>query len=186
MANTHGVYLGDPTFDPIMEELNRRRAVVLVHPTQLVGPPAKGVRPSAVDFLLDTTRAAVSMAFNNVPRRYPDIKMILAHAGGFIPYAAYRIATQSNVPDSAAMLDTLSGFYFDVALSASPTVLPALLPFAKPGHVLFGSDSPYCSSKTVGFFADYLDSYTGLDAAGHHRVNRLNAEALFPRLARRS
>lgn len=185
MANANGVYLGDPAFDPVMEELNRRRAVILVHPTALVGPPAKGIRPSAVDFLLDTTRAALSLVRNKIPHRYPNLRMILSHAGGFIPYAAYRIAMQSNVADSATMLEDLSNFYFDTALSASPTVLPSLLPFAKPGHVLFGSDWPYCTTKTVGYFADHLDSYADLDAAGHAAVNHRNAEVLFPRLARR-
>ena len=183
LANTAGVYLGDPVFDPIMEELNRRHAVILVHPTELVGPPAKGVRPSAVDFLLDTTRAAVSLAFNNIPRRFPNLRMILAHAGGFIPYAAYRLATQSNVADGPALLETLSNFYFDLALSASPTVLPSLLPFAKPGRVLFGSDWPYASTRTVGFFADHLDHYQGLDVERRHSIDRGNAEVLFPRLS---
>ncbi|OTP76199.1 2-amino-3-carboxymuconate 6-semialdehyde decarboxylase [Caballeronia sordidicola] len=109
--------------------------------------------------------------------------MILSHAGGFIPYAAYRISQQSNVADPVDMLHQLSNFYFDTALSASPTVLPSLLPFAKPGHVLFGSDSPYATNKTIGYFADHLDAYPGLDLAGHAGVNRKNAEVLFPRLA---
>lgn len=184
LANTNGIYLGDPVFDPVMEELNRRHAVILVHPTELVGPPAKGVRPSAVDFLLDTTRAAISLVNNGIPRRFPNLRMILSHAGGFVPYAAYRIANQSNVPDSAVMLDALSSFYFDLALSASPTVLPSLLPFAKPGRVLFGSDWPYCFSKTVGVFTDHLDRYAGLDTAARRAINRGNAEALFPRLTK--
>ena len=182
LANTKGVYLGDPAFDPVMEELNRRSAVVLVHPNALAGPPARGVRPSAVDFLLDTTRAALSLIFNDVPSRFPKIRMILSHAGGFIPYAAYRIAQQSNVADPTTMLYQLSNFYFDTALSASPTVLPSLLPFAQPGHVLFGSDSPYASNKNIGFFAGHLDAYAGLDSLGHAAVNRQNAEVLFPRL----
>jgi predicted TIM-barrel fold metal-dependent hydrolase len=183
MANSNGVYLGDPAFDPVMEELNRRHAVILVHPTALVGPPAKGIRPSAVDFLLDTTRAALSLVWNKVPHRFPNLRMILSHAGGFIPYAAYRVAMQSNVADPAAMLQDLSNFYFDTALSASPTVLPSLLPFAKPENVVFGSDWPYCANDTVGFFVDSLDSYPDLDPVGHAAINRKNAEALFPRLA---
>ena len=59
------------------------------------------------------------------------------------------------------MLDGLSTFYFDTALSSSPTALPSLLKFARPGHVLFGSDWPYCMDKTVTFFADALDGYDG-------------------------
>jgi len=140
LANNAGVYVGDPAFDPVMEELNRRSAVVFIHPGPIAGPPAKGIHPSLADFLLDTT----------------------------------------------AMLTDLSSFYFDTALSGSPTVLPSLLEFARPGHVLFGSDWPYCPEKTVGVFTDMLQSYQGLDATGHAAINRGSAEMLFPRLARRT
>ncbi len=92
LANAHGVYLGDPALEPVMDELDRRRAVVFIHPGQLAAKPAKGVHPAYADFLLDTTRAAISLVLNRVPRRYPDLKMILSHAGGFVPYAAHRWA----------------------------------------------------------------------------------------------
>ena len=188
LTNTRGTYLGDPAFEPVMAELNRRSAVILIHPGPLPGPPIKGIHPSLADFCLDTTRAAISLVANGVPRRYPQLKMILAHAGGFVPYAAYRISSLSNVinpnVDSHAMLEDLSSFYFDTALSGSPTVLPSLLPFAKPAHVLFGSDWPYSPNRTVGFFTSNLDEYQGLDTAGHAALNRKSAEALFPRLAK--
>ncbi len=188
LTNTRGIYLGDPAFEPVMAELNRRSAVILIHPGPLPGPPIKGIHPSLADFCLDTTRAAISLVANGVPRRYPQLKMILAHAGGFVPYAAYRISSLSNVidpkVDSHAMLEDLSSFYFDTALSGSPTVLPSLLPFAKPAHVLFGSDWPYSPNRTVGFFTANLDEYKELDAAGHAALNRKSAETLFPRLAK--
>jgi len=190
LANNAGVYVGDPAFDPVMEELNRRSAVVFIHPGPIAGPPAKGIHPSLADFLLDTTRAAINMVNHGILRRYPKLRIILSHAGGFLPYAAYRIANLSHVihdeVDPAAMLTDLSSFYFDTALSGSPTVLPSLLEFARPGHVLFGSDWPYCPEKTVGVFTDMLQSYQGLDATGHAAINRGSAEMLFPRLARRT
>ncbi|WP_375508434.1 amidohydrolase family protein, partial [uncultured Caballeronia sp.] len=186
LASNRGVYVGDPSFDPVMEELNRRNAVVFVHPGPLPGPPIKGIHPSLADFLLDTTRAAINLVSNGIPRRYPNLRIILSHAGGFLPYAAYRISALASVVDhnvdSAAMLDDLTSFYFDTALSGSPTVLPSLLSFAKPGHVLFGSDWPYAPSKTVGFFTDNLDAYQASDVTIHGAINRKNAEALFPRL----
>jgi 6-methylsalicylate decarboxylase len=186
LANMGGVYVGDPIFDPVMEELNRRNAVVLVHPGPLPGPPAKGIHPSLADFLLDTTRAAINVVANGIPRRFPRLKIILSHAGGFLPYAAYRIAALSNVidtrVDAEAMRSDLASFYFDTALSGSPTVLPSLLAFAKPDRVLYGSDWPYCPNDTVGMFNEHLDSYKGLNARGHAAIDRGNAEALFPRL----
>ena len=187
LTNIRGTYVGDPAFDPVMAELDRRGAVVFIHPGPLPGPPAKGIHPSLADFLLDTTRAAINMVQNGIPRRYPKLKIILAHAGGFVPYAAYRISLLSKVDnpqaDSQAILADLSRFYFDTALSGSPTVLPSLFSFASPGHELFGSDWPYCPEQAVSFYTGTLDGYDGLDAAGHHAVNRGNAERLFPRLA---
>jgi predicted TIM-barrel fold metal-dependent hydrolase len=82
------------------------------------------------------------------------------------------------------VLDDFRRFYFDTALSGSPAALPSLLAFAAPGHVLYGSDFPFAPDVAVGYFTSQLDAYDALDAAGHDAVDRRNAEALFPRLAR--
>ncbi len=189
LANSRGVYLGDPSLEPVMAELDRRAAVVLIHPAHLEGRPVPGLHPSLVDFLLDTTRAAMNLVLHGVPRRYPRIRFILSHAGGFLPYAAHRMATLANVVDpevdAAGTLEDLASFYFDTALAGSPTVLPSLTAFARPGHILFGTDSPYASSKTIGYFTGKLDDHEGLDATVHAAINRDSAEALFPRLASR-
>ncbi len=184
LASNQGVYLGDPAFDSVMAELDRRGAIIFIHPTHLEGPPVPGVHPALADFLLTTTRAAINMVLRGVPRRYPNLKIILPHGGGFLPYAAYRVANRAaNAlgPDTktADILDGLSTFYFDTALTSSPTALPSLLKFARAGHVLFGSDSPYCLDT---FFTNNLDGYEDLDPAGRSAINRRNAEFLFPRL----
>lgn len=70
--------------------------------------------------------------------------------------------------------------YFDTALSSSSAALPTRLAFAKPGHVLFGSDWPFAPSTGVGLFAGMLDVDAGLDDAGHAAINRGPAERLFP------
>ena len=88
----NNTYLGDPIWNPLMEELNRRKAVIFVHPSELSGAPAKGIPPFSADFLLDTTRAAINMAKTGFLERFPDLKIILSHGGGFVPYAAERIA----------------------------------------------------------------------------------------------
>ena len=171
-------------FDPVMAELDRRAAVVFVHPSHLEGPPAPGVHPALADFLLTTTRAAINMVLRGVPRRYPNLKIILSHGGGFLPYAAYRVANRAaNGKDAtltaAEILDGLSTFYFDTALSSSITALPSLLTFARADRVLFGSDGPYCADR---FFTDNLDDYPDLDATARSAINRRNAERLIPRL----
>ena len=86
----------------------------------------------------------------------------------------------------AAMMADLQSFYFDTALSGSPNALPSLLAFARPGHVLFGSDWPYCPDATVGRFTAGLDDFAALDAAGHRAIDRGAAETLFPRLTVRA
>lgn len=79
------------------------------------------------------------------------------------------------------MLEDFRAFYFDTALSSSPAVLPTLLAFARPGHVLFGSDWPFAPAPACQYFAGGLD--TGVAPDLLQAVNRDNAEALFPRLA---
>lgn len=183
LANTGGRYLGDPDDEPLLAELERRHAVVFVHPSALPGPPVPGVPPFATDFLLDTTRAAYRLVQSGAVRRHPDLRIILAHAGGFLPYASHRLMAAllaEGGRSPADILEDLRSFYFDTALSGSPAALPSLLAFAKPGHVLFGSDWPYAPAPAVTYFTGQLDAYAALDANGHTAIDRANAEVLFP------
>jgi predicted TIM-barrel fold metal-dependent hydrolase len=183
LSNVAGTYLGDPAWDPVMAELARREAVIFVHPTAPGGPPVPGVPPFVADFLLDTTRAAVNLVRHGVTARYPSLRVILAHAGGFIPYAAARVASLAESADGRHLardefLDALRGFWFDTALSASPYTLPALLSFARPDRVLFGSDWPYARGDNHRYFTEQLDQYP-LDAAARTAINSANAAALL-------
>ena len=187
LANCRGTYLGDEKFAPVFDELNRRKAVVFVHPSQPPGLESLPGMPTYVaDFLLDTTRAAVRLAASGTLDRCPDLRVILSHAGGFVPYAAYRLAAAAsptgNPLDGMAQLQK---FYFDVALSGSPTALPSLLAFAKPGHVLFGSDFPYAPDVVVGSFTGMYERYA-LHEAQRAAIDRGTGEQLFPRLRARS
>lgn len=185
LANAAGVYLGHEGQDGLLEALDARSAVVFIHPAELPGPPVEGVLPFATDFLLDTTRAAYLLVRNGIRRKYPNIKFILSHAGGFVPYASHRMAiaimgdTGRSLTD---ILDDFAGFYFDTALSSSAAALPSLLAFAKPGHVTFGSDWPFAPVMAGKLFAAGLETYPGLDAGTRAAIERTNALALFPRL----
>ena len=183
LANAGGTYLGDPAWEPLMDELNQRHAVVFVHPSFLPGPSVEGIPAYAADFLLDTTRAALSYAKSGALERYPHLKVILSHGGGFLPYAAERVARVCS-PDGGnpAGIARLQQFYFDVALSSSPYALPALLAFAKPSHILYGSDWPHAPKALGLHFADMLDAFA-LSAEQRSAIHRGNALALFPRLA---
>ncbi len=185
LANNAGVYLGQDGQDDLFTVLDERSAVVFVHPADLPSRPVPHIAPFAVDFLLDTTRAAYLLVRNGIRSRYPNIRFILGHAGGFVPYASHRMAVSimSDTGRSPAdTLDEFAGFYFDTALSSSAATLPTLLSFAKPGHVTFGSDWPFDPTAAGQYFAAGLETFPNLDAAGRAAIDTTNALALFPRL----
>jgi len=91
LASNAGRYLGDPGFAPLLAYLHSRQAIVFVHPGDLPGDPVPGIPSFTADFLLDTTRTAISLILSGAMKEYDRIKFILAHAGGFVPYIAYRI-----------------------------------------------------------------------------------------------
>ena len=185
LANTAGTYLGEDGQEALFAALDDRSALVFVHPAELPGPIAPGVPPFAADFLLDTSRAAYLLVRNGIRTRYPKIRFILSHAGGFVPYASHRMAvaiTADTGRSWADVLDDFSSFYFDTALSSSAAALPTLLAFAKPGHITFGSDFPFAPTAAGRLFAAGLETYPGIDAATRGAIERTNALALFPRL----
>ncbi|MFE2069487.1 amidohydrolase family protein [Streptomyces sp. NPDC059467] len=184
LANNDGGYLGTGGQDALWRVLDEHHAVAFVHPAELPGPAVEGIPPFAADFLLDTTRAAYLLVRNGVVRRYPNIRFVLSHAGGFVPYASHRMAVAIAADTGRSpldILDDLRGFHFDTALSFSPAALPTLLAFARPGHVLFGSDWPFAPTAAGQYFANGLDHGVGPGTLA--AIDRGNAEALFPRLA---
>jgi 6-methylsalicylate decarboxylase len=188
LANYAGTYLGDPAFEPIWTELDRRRAVVFVHPGQPPLPTAAGIAGPLVDYPFDTTRTAVQLVLTGIVDRYPGARIILAHAGGFLPYASHRFAELARVfrSDAAHPADILASFqrfYFDTALSSGPAALPSLKAFAGSGRILFGSDFPYAPADVGASFTAKLDAYDGLTADEHRAISHGNTGTLFPRLA---
>ncbi len=180
LAHYGGVYLGDPVYEPLFRFLDARGAVVFVHPSTLPGPAVPGLPPTAADSLLDTTRAALNLARHGVLTRYPHLRFLLAEGGGFLPFAAARLAPAAsgrNNPVEGFRL--LRRFYFDTALSGTPYALPALLRFAARGHVTYGSDFPYAPRVATLASAAYQTVARGRGGAA---VAHVNAEALFPRL----
>ncbi|MBV8348405.1 MAG: amidohydrolase [Mycolicibacterium sp.] len=185
LANSASTYLGHGDQRDLFAVLDSRSAVVFIHPSELPGPTVPGVMPFAADFLLDTTRAAYLLVRNAIRRSYPNIKFILSHAGGFVPYASHRMAvaiTSDTGRSPADTLDDFASFYFDTALSSSAAALPSLLAFAKPGHITFGSDWPFAPLPAARLFAAGLETYAGLDTEARSAIERTNALALFPRV----
>jgi predicted TIM-barrel fold metal-dependent hydrolase len=189
LASIGELYLGDPAFEPLFAELDRRKAVVFVHPT--VHPTSQRLKLALpgflVEFVFDTTRAAANLIFSGTMERHPDLKIILSHAGGTIPFVASRLALAKLVPslDEKApqgAIAYLKRFYYDTALSANRYALRSLQELADPSHILFGSDYPYLPDPLVVQEGKDLDGYAGFDPALRQAVARDNALALFPRL----
>ena len=170
---------------------------MFVHPGELPGDPVPGIPSFTADFLLDTTRTAISLILSGAMKKYDGIKFILAHAGGFVPYIAYRILlTMVSQENKARQLLTLADqehqvprllaplkrFYYDVAISSTPAALPSLLEIAEPTHVLYGSDFPFAPPAAVGFMASQYERAL-LQTATRRAIDRANAGKLFPRLA---
>lgn len=190
LGSTEGVFLGDPRLDELMAELDRRQAVVFVHPNlhktsielDLIAPGY------LVEFLCDTTRAATNLILSGSLERYPRIRWILAHAGGFLPYIAWRLSLANDQFKLAkampkGMLHHIRDFYFDTALSPSPSVLAALRELVDPSHILFGSDYPFAPARAVGIEIKALEKQHIFDSRILSGIERDHALALFPRLA---
>lgn len=185
LSNVRGRYLGDKAFEPLWAELDARSAVVFIHPTE---PPIEmlpGLPSPVLDYPFDTTRTALHMTVNGVMSRYTRMKVILSHAGGFLPYAAYRFVgaapfNPGTTPEG--ILTDLQRFYFDTALSSTPSALPSLLAFASPGHILYGSDFPFAPESMGATFDTWLDTYHDWQPGEPDAVNHENAESLFARL----
>lgn len=179
LANYGGTYLGDAAFDPVMRELDARGAVAFVHPAGLPGPTVPGLPPYAADFLHDTVRAALNLARSGVLTRYPNITFLLAHAGGYLPFASGRLSIaaspKGNPVDGFRLLRR---FYFDTALAGTPYALASLLKFAAKDHVTYGSDFPFAPQAASVASATYQRVTLRTGASVSHEA----ARKLFPRL----
>jgi len=193
-SNARGIYLGDARFRPLFDELERRGAVVFVHPTSSPDPAARrlALPDSLIDFTADTTRAVAQLHYGNTFARSPSVKYIFSHAGGTIPYLATRfsIIDEMNVIPGAeergTAADTFRRLYWDTALSWRPPVLRMLRSVVGMGQVLFGSDYPYLRRDLAVACRHEVETSAELDSEESRAVLAHNALKLFPRLAARA
>ena len=142
LTNYDGTYLGDPRFDPVFEELNRRGALVFVHPTEAAYSPLRSfVGPPFMEFPIDTTWTLGNLLVRGTFSRYGDIKFIFAHAGGAMLSIGLRFQSVKD-PTGADSIALLKRAHYDLALSATPFTVPALAEFIGSSQIIFGSDYP--------------------------------------------
>lgn len=190
LGSTDGYFLGDSRFDDLMEVLNARSAIVFVHPNLHKSSTELGLSAPGflVEFVCDTTRAATNLILSGTVEKYPRIRWILAHAGGFLPYIAWRLSLANVMPGFAikapeGVLHHIREFYYDTALSPSPFAMAALRELVEPDHILFGSDYPFAPAVVTGMETKALAALTVFDAGEKRGIERGHALKLFPRFA---
>lgn len=186
LGSTDGHFLGDPLFDELMSELNRRRAVVFVHPNLHETSINIGLNMPGflIEFLCDTTRAAINLILTGTQEKYPNTRWILAHAGGFLPFVAGRLSAV-DIPDlqihaPRGVQHYIERFYFDTALSPSRYSMVALQELVDPSHILFGSDFPFAPAPASALQCRTLDESNLFPEPIKYGIARGHALKLFP------
>jgi len=183
-SNVNGVALADKRYEPLWAEANRLNAIIHIHPTDPVGVEAMTdywLMP-LVGFLADTTLAAAKLVFAGVPDRYPNIKWVLGHLGGAIPYLAERLDRGWEAfPDCRADIEYkpteyLRRFYYD-GVNFDPRAVRLAVDFAGADHVLAASDYPH----QIGSIPKMKSSLAELDVSDVERKKIMgeNARKLY-------
>jgi predicted TIM-barrel fold metal-dependent hydrolase len=181
-------FLGDPFFDPVLDALNARDAVVFIHPG--LHPSSKGLAlrwPGfMMEYLFDTTRAVVNLVFSGAIARFPRIRFILPHAGGLVPYFAWRLSVSPMIDKRLPQVSrdqVLSGlrhFWYDNALSPGEATFGSLDHVARPERIVFGTDYPFANPRVIAEMVKTHESGF-LPDAKRGAIDRDNALALFPK-----
>jgi aminocarboxymuconate-semialdehyde decarboxylase len=189
-TNSRGVYIGDAVLEPVFEELERRKAVVFVHPNPSPDAVAHslGLPDNLLDFPTDTNRAVAQMHYTNRFARTPDVKYVFSHAGGSIPFLAARFAIIDEMgfiaggEQRGSAADMFRRMYWDTALSASDPVLRMLRDVVGIDQVLFGTDFPYLRRDLAVNAKQRILEGSALNHLEKDAVLGGNAARLFPRL----
>jgi len=183
-SNVNGVALADSRFDSLYAQANRLGAILHIHPTDPVGVEAMTdywLMP-LVGFLFDTTLAAAKLVFAGIPERYPDIKWVLSHLGGAIPYLAERLDRGWRAfPDCRVNIDKPPSdywrrFFYDT-VNFDPRAVRLAVDFAGASQILAGSDYPH----QIGSIPLMKESLAALNVSDRERelILGANAQALY-------
>jgi len=171
-------WLGDKRFDPVFEELNRRKAIVYVHPntasccTRLIPE----VADTLIEYGTDTTRAMASYIYRGAARRYPDVRMIWSHSGGSMPFLIERFDGADKGPAAKAQAPegfraAASRFFYDIAQSTNAVPSRALRQIVPVDHIVFGSDYPFRTTLEHVQGLEAAKVYTGAELKGVYAGN---------------
>lgn len=157
--------------------------------------PAYNYPSGMTELVLDTTRAVHNLLWNGTFGKHPNIRWIMPHGGGTVPFLMYRMSAMNYRPRVAEKLEggtvanTLRRLYYDVAEICAPGSLKCLMEIAEPSHILFGSDFPFsrhiAPGKDVESAISAFEAFGDWDASTRRGIENKNALGLFPRLAKR-
>jgi 6-methylsalicylate decarboxylase len=188
LTNVAGTYLGDPVWNPVFAELDRRSAYVFVHPGFPPYPPPLAGHPVWLyEFPFETTRAVANLVYSGTLDRCPRIRLQLSHLGGTVPFVAHRLASLAArepalaVDAPAGALSYLRDVYYDTGLANNAPGLAATLEVTTIDHVVFGTDWPYADLPGDG--VDPAPGLGWLASGDRARVEGVNVAALVPRFA---
>jgi 6-methylsalicylate decarboxylase len=181
----NGKLLGHTNFAPVMDELNRRKAVVFVHPTvTCCADPIPHMNTTIVEFPTDTTRTIAALVYSGTLMRCPNIRFIFSHGGGTILMLLSRLSGRRLKPEErAAMIPNgleheLQKLYYDIAsVAVNPTAMLALFNVIPKDHILFGSDCPFWTIETIATAMNKFD----IPPVDLRKIQRENALTLVPR-----
>ena len=158
-SNSDGIYLGHKILDPIFEELNRRKSLVIIHPSPARQLPRENVVTGQVmalyEYPADTTRAVLNMLATGTLEKYPEIKFVVPHCGSFLPYmkqragAMFKMLSSMNMMEPVNIEDSIKRLYFDLAGDPMPEEMDILLKITDVDHLVYGSDYPYVPAQIL-------------------------------------
>ena len=174
MSNYDGMYLGDPRLAPVMDELNRHRAIVYAHPIR----EDRDNPINGVELITDTTRTIASLLYNGTVVDYPDIRFIFAHGGGTVAASSSRMGRLAQDLPNGLMYE-LQKFYYDTGQAYHRPLLASYKALVPASQILFGTDFPF---RGTSITAQGLAENGDFTAAELRAIERDNALRLFPGL----
>lgn len=191
MTNYGGVYLGNPQLDPLMEELDQRSALAVLHPTQparMIPNVNEEIPVPAFEYFVETTRSFLNMVQHDTFSRYPNIKWVIPHGGAFLSiladrFESFALMLRFSDPDRRAdIMADMAHVYYDAAGFSEQKQIEMLLRNVDISHLLYGSDTPYTDLSACYGQAEALENTEKLTQRQKQMLFTENALALLPKL----
>jgi len=199
--------LSSPEFEPLFERMNYYNLPILIHPrSKRTGPRAYSDRPLAIskdwevefraeksfNWPYETSLAMGHLVYSGLMDKYPRLKIITHHCGGFVPYQANRILGGLGSPEMIGgpspgqcfplePIEYYKMMYGDTACWGNTAALMCGYAFWGPDHILFGTDYPFGHQGGESAIRDTIRSIEEMNIPEEHKkkIFESNAKKLF-------